>query len=37
MGRDEAAARVLLNFGLAREAGRQDHPDGNAGTSPDDG
>lgn len=37
MGRDEAAARVLLNFGLAREAARQDHPDGTDGTSPNDG
>lgn len=28
LGRDEAAARVLLNHGLACEAARQDHPAG---------
>ncbi len=34
LGRDEAAARVVLDHGLACEAARQDHPAGTAGTSP---
>lgn len=33
LGRDEAAARVLLDHGLAQEAARQDHPAGTVGTS----
>jgi putative transposase len=33
LGRDEAAARVLLNHGLACEAARQDRPAGTAGAS----
>lgn len=37
LGRDEAAARVVLDHGLACEAARQDHPAGTDGTSPDIG